>query len=171
MAAGLAAAVAAKSSRCRIRCVAGIDLDLLSGVLTVDSSLSSCSSSSLAVCISVSNVQENIFVPDLAPKDPKSILGYIEAAPESVVAADLAAAVAAKSSRCRIRCVAGIDLDLPSEVLDVDSSLSSCSSSSLAVCIPVSNVQENIVVPALAPVVSSSFSAPKLGNVYIFHFN
>ena len=104
-------------------------------------------------------------------KDPKSLLGYIEAATESVMAAGLAAAVAAKSSRRRIRFVAGIDLDLPSEVLDVDSSLSSCSSSSLAVCIPVSNVQENIVVPALAPVASSSFSAPKLGNVYNFHFN
>ena len=39
-----------------------------------------------------------------------------------------------------------------SEVLDVDSSLSSCSSSSLAVCTPVSDVQRNIVVPDLAPV-------------------
>ena len=74
------------------------------------------------------------------------------------MAADLAAAaVAAKSSRRRIRFVAGIDLDLVSEILDVDSSLSLCSSSSVAVCIPVSNVQENIFVPALAPVVSSSF--------------
>ena len=36
-------------------------------------------------------------------KDPKSFLGYIEAAPESVMAAGLAVAVAAKSSRCRSR--------------------------------------------------------------------
>ena len=127
-AAGLAAGVAANSSRRRIRFVAGIDLYLPSEVLDVDSSLSSCSS--LAVCIPVSNVQENIVVPDLANKDPKSFLGYIEAAPESVTAAGLAAGVAANSSRRRIRFVAGIDLYLPSEVLDVDSSLSSCSSSS-----------------------------------------
>ena len=56
-----------------------------------------------------------------------------------------------------------------SEVLDVDSSLSSCSSSSLAVCTPVSDVQRNIVVPDLAPVVPSSSFAPKSGNVYNFH--
>ena len=41
----------------------------------------------------------------------------------------------------------------PYEVLGVDSSLSSCSASSLSVCIPVSNVQENIVVPDLLFVV------------------
>ena len=58
-----------------------------------------------------------------------------------------------------------------SEVLDVDSSLSSCSSSSLAICTPVSDVQRNIVVPDLAPVVPSSSFAPKSGNVYNFHFN
>ena len=80
-------------------------------------------------------------------------------------------AVAAKASRRRICFIFGIDFDLPYEVLGVDSSLSSCSSSSLAVCIPVTNVQENIVVPDLAPVVCSSSSAPKLGNVYNFHFN
>ena len=82
-------------------------------------------------------------------------------------------AVAAKSSRCRSRFVAGIDLDLPSEDLGVDSSSSSSpssSSSSLAVCLPVSKVQENIVVPDLAPVVASSSPAPKSGNVYNFHF-
>ena len=62
-------------------------------------------------------------------KDSKSFLGYVEAAPESVMAAGLAAAVAAKSSRRRIRFVAGIDLDLVSEVLGIDFSLSSCSSS------------------------------------------
>ena len=74
-------------------------------------------------------------------------------------------------SRRRSCFAAGIDLDLPSEVLGVDSSLSSCSSSSLAVCIPGTSVQENVVVPDLAPVVCSSSSAPKLGNVYNFHFN
>ena len=81
-------------------------------------------------------------------------------------------AVAAKSSRCRSRFVAGIDLDLPSEDLGVDSSSSSpsSSSSSVAVCLPVSKVQENIVVPDLAPVVASSSPAPKSGNVYNFHF-
>ena len=104
-------------------------------------------------------------------KDPKSFLGYIEAAPGSVMAAGLAVAVAAKDSRRRSHFVAGIDLDLSSEVLDVDSSLSSCSSSSLAVCTPVSDVQRNIVVPDLAPVVPSSSFAPKSGNVYNFHFN
>ena len=52
------------------------------------------------------------------------------------MAAGLAVAVAAKASRRRSRFVAGIDLDLPSEVFGVDSSLSS-SSSSLAVCLPV----------------------------------
>ena len=62
------------------------------------------------------------------------------------MAAGLAVAVAAKDSRRRSRFVAGIDLDLSSDVLDVDSSLSSCSSSSLAVCTPVSDVQRNIVV-------------------------
>ena len=81
------------------------------------------------------------------------------------MAAGLAVAWAAKASRRRSRFVAGIDLDLPSEVLGVDSSLS-CSSSSLAVCIPGTSVQENVVVPDLAPVVCSSSSAPKLGNVY-----
>ena len=80
-------------------------------------------------------------------------------------------AVASKSSRCRSRFIAGIDLDLPSEDLGVDSSSSpSSSSSSLAVCLPVSKVQENIVVPDLAPVVASSSPAPKSGNVYNFHF-
>ena len=103
--------------------------------------------------------------------DPKSFLGYIEASPQSVMAADLAIAVAAaaKSSRRRSRFVAGIDLDLPSDDFGVDSSSSlSSSSSSLAVCLPVSKVQENIVVPDLAPVVASSTSAPKSGNVYNF---
>ena len=85
-------------------------------------------------------------------------------------------AVAAKSSRCRSRFIAGIDLDLPSEDLGVDSSSSSpsSSSSSVAVCLPVSKVQENIVVPddiVVAPVVASSSPAPKSGNVYNFHFN
>ena len=53
-------------------------------------------------------------------KDPKSFLGYVEAAPESVMAAGLAIAVAATASRRRSRIVAGINLDLPSEVLGVD---------------------------------------------------
>ena len=103
--------------------------------------------------------------------DPKSFLGYIEASPQSVMAADLAIAVAAaaKSSRRRSRFVAGIDLDLPSDDFGVDSSSSlSSSSSSLAVCLPVSHDQKNIVVPDLAPVVASSTSAPKSGNVYNF---
>ena len=71
------------------------------------------------------NAQVDLVVVALATKqkDPKSFLGYIEAAPESVMAAGLAAAVAAKSSRRRIRFVAGIDLDLVSEVLGVDFSL------------------------------------------------
>ena len=103
-------------------------------------------------------------------KDPKSFLGYIEAAPQSVMAAGLAVAAAAKSNHRRSRFVAGIDLDLPSEYFGVDSS-SSSSSSCLAVCLPVSNVQENIVVSDLAPVVASTSSTPKSGNVYNFHFN
>ena len=103
--------------------------------------------------------------------DPKSFLGYIEASPQSVMAAGLAIAVAAaaKSSRRRSRFGAGIDLDLPSDDFGVDSSSSlSSSSSSLAVCLPVSHDQKNIVVPDLAPVVASSTSAPKSGNVYNF---
>ena len=105
--------------------------------------------------------------------DPKSFLGYIEASPQSVMAAGLAIAIAvaaaAKSSRRRSRFVAGIDLDLPSDDFGVDSSSSlSSSSSSLAVCLPVSHDQKNIVVPDLAPVVASSTSAPKSGNVYNF---
>ena len=46
------------------------------------------------------------------------------------MAAGLAVAVAAKSSRRRRRFVAGIDLVLPSEVFGVDASSSSSSSSS-----------------------------------------
>ena len=94
---------------------------------------------------------------------------YTQEADGLAVAVAVAVAVAAKSSRNRF--VAGTDFDLSPQDFGVDSSSASTSSSSFALCLPVSNVHENVVVPDLATVVASSSSAPQSGNVYNFHFN
>ena len=78
--------------------------------------------------------------------------------------AGLAAAGAAKSTGRPSCFVAGIDFDLPIEVVVA-------SSSSSLVCLPISNVQENVVVQDIFPIVASSLSVPKSGNISNFHFD